>query len=481
MSVSIDNVQVVMLNNIYLYFKKNSLLILTISSVIVGAILGIGLKYASLSEQSKILLVFPGDLFMNMLKMLVLPLIASSLITAVAQTNPKMTGIIGIRSMIYYIVTTFLAVFTGIFLVMAIRPGSVEDRININKETTGTNKKEGSILDSVLDLLRNLVPENLIRSTFQTQKTSYAEIARVNSSEIKYRRIIGYEDNMNTLGIIMFSLFFGAILCALGDKSRAMIALFSVLNDVIMKFVILMMWYSPLGIMCLIASKIVETDNLGKAAKDLGSYMLTVIMGLFIHLFISLPLIYFVLTKKNPLIFMKAMLPAIITALATASSSATLPFTFQCTEENLHIDKRITRFVLPIGATVNMDGTALYEAVAALFLARLNGITLGFDTILIVSLTATFASIGAASIPGAGLITMIMVLNSINVPAKDIAVLLPVDWLLDRLRTTVNILGDAYGACIVDHLCRKTLDNTVGQPDVYAEPLEEKVEWVNPN
>jgi len=190
----------------------------------------------------------------------------------------------------------------------------------------------------------------------------------------------------------------------------------------------------------------------------LGLYMLTVITGLIIHAVITLPAIYFAVTRKNPLTFFKGMLQAWVTALGTASSAATLPVTFRCLEENNHIDKRVTRFVLPVGATVNMDGTALYEAVAAIFIAQMNDIDFHFGQIVIVSLTATAASIGAASVPSAGLVTMLLVLTALGLPTKDISMIIAVDWFLDRIRTSINVLGDAFGAGVVYHLSKAELD-----------------------
>lgn len=236
-----------------------------------------------------------------------------------------------------------------------------------------------------------------------------------------------------------------------------MVHFFVILNEIIMRIVILIMWYSPFGIMSLIVGKIMAINDLAKTAEQLGLYMLTVVAGLAIHACVTLPFLYFVVTHKNPFTFFKGMLQAWVTALGTASSAATLPVTFRCLEENNGVDKRVTRFVLPVGATVNMDGTALYEAVAAIFIAQMNGISLSAGQVISVSLTATAASIGAASVPSAGLVTMLLVLTSVGLPTEDISMIVAVDWLLDRVRTSINVLGDAYGAGIIYHLCRNEL------------------------
>ncbi|KAK5906561.1 hypothetical protein CesoFtcFv8_004495 [Champsocephalus esox] len=189
--------------------------------------------------------------------------------------------------------------------------------------------------------------------------------------------------------------------------------------------------------------------------KKLGWYGITVLAGLFVHGLILLPFFYFVLTKKNPFTYIRGLLQAMVIALATSSSSATLPITMKCLLENCHVDRQIARFVLPVGATINMDGTALYEAVAAIFIAQVNDYELDFGQLVTISITATAASIGAAGIPQAGLVTMVIVLTSVGLPPDDITLIVAIDWILDRFRTMINVLGDALAAGIIAHLCRK--------------------------
>jgi len=246
----------------------------------------------------------------------------------------------------------------------------------------------------------------------------------------------------------------------MGQHGRPLVDFFNSLSEASLRLVGWVIWFSPIGVCSLIAAKVAEMDDLLIVVTKLGFYLVTALVGLAIHGFVTLPLIYAVVVRMNPFAYMRRCLQALVTAFATASSSATLPVTIRCVEENNHVDKRVTSFVLPVGATINMDGTAMYEAAAALFIAQLNGLTLSAGEIITTSLTATVASIGAAGVPSGGLVTMIIVLNAIGLPDTDIAYILAVDWLLDRFRTVINVWGDAVGAGIVQHLCRRQLQES---------------------
>jgi len=212
------------------------------------------------------------------------------------------------------------------------------------------------------------------------------------------------------------------------------------------------------GVFFLIGGQVLGTKDFGLVLNQLGWYFTTVMAGLFIHGFIVLPIILTVFTRSLPFRFIGNMTNACTTAFGTGSSSATLPVTISLLEEKNNVDPRVCRFVLPIGATINMDGTALYEAVAAIFIAQVNGMALSIGQILAVSITATAASIGAAGIPQAGLVTMVMVLETVGLPPEDVTIILAVDWLLDRFRTAINVLGDSIGAGLVYHLSKGELD-----------------------
>ncbi|XP_069751812.1 excitatory amino acid transporter 2-like isoform X2 [Narcine bancroftii] len=459
--------------------RKNLLLSLTVFGVIFGAFSGGLLRYAGqLHPDIVMIIAFPGDILMRMLKMLILPLIISSLITGLSGLDAKASGRLGTRAMVYYMSTTIIAAVLGVILVLAIHPGDPALKLQLGE---GKKNDEVSSLDAFLDLIRNLFPENLVQACFQQIQTVIKKVEKplenqsvTNVSDIMLDAVnetlgpsegpsytitkhLQFKDGMNVLGVIGFFIAFGIAMGKMGERAQLMVEFFNILNEIVMKLVIMIMWYSPLGIACLICGKIVAIKDLEVVARQLGMYMVTVITGLIIHGGIILPLMYFVITRRNPFSFLAGIFQAWITALGTASSAGTLPVTFRCLEENLGIDKRVTRFVLPVGATINMDGTALYEAVAAIFIAQMNNIHLDAGQIVTVSLTATLASIGAASIPSAGLVTMLLILTAVGLPTQDISLLVAVDWLLDRMRTSVNVVGDSFGAGIVFHLSKEEL------------------------
>uniref|UniRef100_H3CW43 Amino acid transporter n=1 Tax=Tetraodon nigroviridis TaxID=99883 RepID=H3CW43_TETNG len=443
---------------------KNMVLTLTILGVFLGSIAGMLLRHISpLPAEVIMIIAFPGEILMRMLKMLVLPLVVSSLVTAtgLAGLDAKSSGRLGTRAMVYYMSTTVIAAVLGVVLVLLIHPGNPKLKANLGQ---GKKNDDVSSVDAFLDLIRNLFPENLVQACFQQIQTVTTKVPVPTNrtkgpSQFTVKRSLQFKGGMNVLGKSGFFVAFGVIMGKMGEKAKLMLDFFNVLNDIVMRLFSAIMWYSPLGIACLICGKIISIADLEVVAKQLGMYMITVIVGLIIHGGIFLPTIYFVIVRKNPFKFFMGIFQAWVTALGTASSAGTLPVTFRCLEENLGIDKRVTRFVLPVGATINMDGTALYEAVAAIFIAQMNGIALDWGQIVTVSMTATLASVGAASIPSAGLVTMVLILTAVGLPTQDISLLVAVDWLLDRFRTSVNVVGDSYGAGIVYHLSKHELDS----------------------
>ncbi|KAL7867266.1 hypothetical protein AOLI_G00150800 [Acnodon oligacanthus] len=469
------------------YVKRNGLLTLSVLGVATGCVLGYMLRGLDMSTQAKMYFSFPGELLMRMLKMLILPLITSSLMSGLSSMESKACCRMGVLTVTYYLWTTFIAVVVGIVLVLIIKPG-------YGTEMEGNRLGGGPVMtsaDALLDLVRNMIPSNLIEATFQQYKTDLIPILRTQATtkqpsfvylmpdeenpkgrtvlleltpppDIHYKTIPGSSQQMNVLGIVIFSATMGLLLGKMGERGAPLVNVCQCINECVMKIINAAVWYFPFGIVFLVAGKILDMEDPSTLGRKLGWYTVTVLGGLFIHGLILLPFFYFLLTRKNPFSYIRGLLQAMVIALATSSSSATLPITMKCLLENCHVDRQIARFVLPVGATINMDGTALYEAVAAIFIAQVNEYELDFGQLVTISITATAASIGAAGIPQAGLVTMVIVLTSVGLPPDDITLIVAIDWILDRFRTMINVLGDALAAGIIAHLCRKDFPRDTG-------------------
>lgn len=396
-----------------------------LQQIVVGIVLGMLL--GGLSPEAGRAVAFLGTLFLEALKMIVVPLVVLSIIVGITGLGDvRKLGRIGRRTIAYYVATTALSVSLGIILVVLIQPGRGVTIDNAVLDSAMQQKAEAASVGQVLtDMVTGLIPENVVKAAAET----------------------------DVLPLIVFSLFFGAVLTTLGDRAAAAIDFIGVMNDTVMRMVLVIMKFAPLGIGCLVAGRLGEAGGFvgfWPELRAIGLYAITVILGLGLHAFLILPLFIAFLAKRSVAEYIKHLSTALLTAFSTASSSATLPLTYECTVEKAKVSARTSSFVLPLGATVNMDGTALYEAVAAIFIAEASGIHLAPVQYIIVFITATLAAVGAAGIPEAGLVTMLIVLKAVGLPVENIALILTIDWFLDRCRTTVNVWGDAVGCAVID-------------------------------
>lgn len=362
-----------------------------------------------------------GELFLRTLRMIIVPLVALSIAVGVGKLGDvRALGRIGRWTASYYLLTTAIAASLGIALVSFIEPGHFAGTALLKASENGGDTKISTLTDFIL----SFVWPNIFDAMAKTK----------------------------LLPIILFFLSFGAIATTLGNRGTQLLELLETANEIIMKMVSLIMWLAPIGIFSLLASRIGQAgggEEIEILLKKLGLFAFTVTAGLGFHAGVILPLLLRYFGKVSPYAYFLGAAEAIVTAFSTSSSAATLPVTLKCTIDNNRVKKEIADFVLPMGATVNMDGTALYEAVATIFIAQLWDIPLDFFQMLIIFLTATVASIGAAGIPEAGLVTMIVVLQTVGLPTEGIGLLLSIDWILDRFRTAANVWGDCVGAAIV--------------------------------
>uniref|UniRef100_A0A672SZG9 Amino acid transporter n=1 Tax=Sinocyclocheilus grahami TaxID=75366 RepID=A0A672SZG9_SINGR len=424
------------------FVLANLLVILTVSAVIVGVFIGLGVRSAGLSRTQILYFGFPGELLIRLLKMIIIPLVVCSLVSGAASLDPKALGKLGGWAMLFFLVTTLIASAIGVVMAFIIQPGSSDGKTIAQLTQDASHVPEAKeVIDSFLDLISYKFVKNDTNSTnFSLEKVPFG-------SDV---------DGMNILGLIVFAMAFGVALRKLGEEGEILIKFFNSFNEATMVLVSWIMWYAPLGIMFLVAAKIVEMEDVGLLFASLGKYIACCVIGHAIHGLLVLPFIYFVVTRKNPYTFLLGLVTALATAFGTSSSSATLPLMMKCVEENNGVSKHISRFILPIGATVNMDGAACFQCVAAVFIAQLNGIPLDFVQVITILVTATASSVGAAGIPAGGVLTLAIILESVGLPTNDLSLILAVDWLVDRTCTVINVEGDAYGAGLLQYFVDRT-------------------------
>lgn len=417
-----------------------------VAGVVVGFLLFRSYQQQALSSDeiaSRIQWMYDlGDLLLvRPLKMMIIPLVFTSVVVGITSIgDPSKLGKVGGATLLYYFATMLIAAVLGVVLVTSFSPGvgvegldlarSEAQYENIRQTVEGAPKE----LESVwINILHQLLPTNVFEAAAQGQP----------------------------LPIISFSILFGLALATIGPKGEPVVRVINAAFEAVMTLVGWILWMTPIGVFLLVTWTMGKLG--GEAIQSVGKYMGTVFVGLAIHGFITLPLVLWIFGRTNPLRFLWLMRPALVTAFGTDSSSATLPVTMETAEEYGEVSKRASGFVLPLGSTINMDGTALYEAVAVIFLFQLYGIELGIGQVAVVALTATLAAVGAAGIPSAGLVTMVIVIEAVNstfahdptipiLPLTAIGVIIGVDRILDMCRTTVNVWGDLVGAKIITRI-----------------------------
>lgn len=381
---------------------------------------------------------FLGSLFMNALKMIIVPLIVASIITGIAGIGGTHgLGRMGAKTILYYMLTSLFAILIGLFIVNLVVPGVVDgkpigDIISVSQEQIqhAQGKVAASEGSSFADIFLRMFPPNIVHAAAEGQM----------------------------LGLIVFSILFGFFITRIPDDyAEAQYNFWQGAYEVMLKITEFIIKFAPIGIFGLIASVVLgldkESDELNRLLDALGRFTVTVLIALGIHMFLTMPLLLKFLARVNPLRHFKAMAPALLTAFSTASSSATLPLTLECVEKNAGVSNRTSSFVLPLGATINMDGTALYECVVAIFIFQAFGFDLTFTQQFLIVVTALMTSIGVAGIPAASLVAIMIILKAVGLDevsaSAGLAMVIVVDRVLDMCRTAVNVFSDSCGAVII--------------------------------
>jgi len=373
---------------------------------------------------------FVGTLFLNSLKMIIVPLIMASIISGISGVgHSKDLGRLGLKTISFYLISSLLAILTGLILVNAITPGIID------------NKPSGASLGLNID-------ENQLAATVEkVAGHDNKDLARIFLRMVP-PNIVAAAANGQMLGLIFFSLLFGYFMTGINSRnSQTMIIFWQGVYETMMGITMWIMRFAPLGVFGLVAKTVATTGF--TAFKPLLAFFITVVLALAVHTLITLPALLLIIGRVNPRHHFQALMPALLTACSTASSSATLPLTIECVEKNAGVSNRVSSFVLPLGATVNMDGTALYECVAAIFIAQAYGIELSFTIQFTIILVALLTSIGVAGIPSASLVAITIILTAIGLPIEALGLILVTDRVLDMCRTGVNVLSDSCAAVII--------------------------------
>lgn len=414
------------------------ILIAIASAIIVGALLDTDSRWLGIHFYD--VFAFVGSMFLNALKMIIVPLVLASIICGVANMgSAENLGRLSGKTLLFYMISSLLAILVGLLLVNIFSPGIIDgepagDRLNLSPASELDSKLElvsGRDGSDIAEVFLRMVPPNIVAAAAEGQM----------------------------LGLICFGLLFGFFMLKLKPSlQEAQLHFWQAVFEVMMSITMFIMRFAPIGVFALVAKTITATGF--AAFKPLFIFFVTVVLALAAHVLITMPLILKCVAGVNPIKQYRAMAPAILTAFSTASSAGTLPVTMECVEKNMGVSNKTTSFVLPLGATVNMDGTALYECVAAMFIAQAYGLELGLATQFTIVLIALLTSIGVAGIPAASLVAITVILAAIGLPAEGIGMLLVTDRILDMLRTSVNVFSDSCCATVIARSEGESLNNS---------------------
>jgi len=378
----------------------------------------LGILYGSFFGEYSWYVDWMGDVFLRALNMIIIPLVMSSMISGVTNVGTSENlGRLSLKTFAFYIITSLVAIITGLFAVNLVKPGIGAD-LGMTQEVNGI----GSVEKPFSDILLEIIPTNIFSSL----------------------------TNGQMLPIILFSILFGFFIIRSSEKSRVFLTnMFDSIFDVMMKITLFIINFAPFGVFGIVVRQISQSGDILHLASIMSIYMATVLGALLIHFFLTMPLIVWLLGKVNPLKHLKAVMTPLLTAFSTSSSNATLPLTLQAVEKNCGVSNKISSFTLPLGATINMNGTALYECVVVIFIAQAYGVELSVSQQILVVFTALLSAIGAAGVPMAGLIMMTIVLTAVGLPLEGIGLILSVDRILDMFRTATNVWGDTCAAVVI--------------------------------
>ncbi|KAL3846710.1 hypothetical protein ACJMK2_017677 [Sinanodonta woodiana] len=448
------------------HVQNNLLLILTMSGVVLGFALGFGIREAKPSSDQLMWIGFLGDLYLRLLKMMIVPLIVCSVISGTASLDPKSNGKISLVSLIFIVITNTIGSILGVAAGAIFQPGKgssfqqSEDTIN-----------SGSAIetqDIIADLIRNFFPDNLLEATFRKTQTRYntlTETVERNTSNgtvladtvVKLTKTVGKTDSANIIGLIVACTLIGIAASTLKEKGRPLLHFFVSASEIVIVIVRWFMWTTPIGVISLISVAIAGTTDIVGVFGSMGMLVATVAVAIVIQQLIVLPAILFAFTKRNPYAFLLSIARPWMIGFASTSTAVAIPEMIASCEDTNKIDKRVVRFVIPFSVTLSANGSALYMAAASIFCYNLSGAEISAFNFVLIGILSTVASMAIPSVPSASIVSIVMILNSLGLPADMVSLLIAMEWILDRLRTTSSVVSHTMCAAVTYKLCKTNL------------------------
>ncbi|XP_071099283.1 excitatory amino acid transporter-like [Haliotis cracherodii] len=446
--------------------KTHRLMVFIFVGVIAGFGLGSGIRSLEPSDDVLMWIGLPGEMYMRMLQMMILPLIICSVITGTASVDPKCNGRVSVAALTYIIVTNTFPCLLSIALAFAIKPGVGMSDVKGDAVAQTDPENIISTQDIFADLIRNIAPSNLITACFQQAQTKYAIKEEItirnvsghleNITTITKTRVPGASNSPNALGLVLCCMMFGIAISTIGKAAKPFFVFFEAATIIIFKILNWLIWYTPIGVLSLIAVAIARADNILETFRSLGLFACTVVVGLLLYQFIILPLGVFAITRRNPYKIQAEYSRAWMVTFASASSAVAMPEGLLALER-LHIDKRVAQFVVPLSSAINRDGSTMFMAAACIFISQIEGMEVDGSKVITIWILTAALSLAVPALPSASIVCVIIILTALGIPAQQTGLLFALDWFLDRMRGGVNQISMGYCAVVAYHFSKSVL------------------------
>ncbi|XP_022339439.2 neutral amino acid transporter A-like [Crassostrea virginica] len=446
----------------YQFLSRNGLIISVLIGVALGFAFGFGLRPLAPSDDVITWIGLPGEIYMRLLKMLILPLIVASIITGTASMNPKTNGRLSVVSFCYILLSVAVGAVIAIILFFLIEPGSSISLSGLGDKSYSV-RRTIETSDMFADMIRNFFPDNVITACFQKTQTKYSQISRTvivngtNSTVIEVHKVLSSASGFNILGLIVVCMLFGVTASNLGERVRLFINFFDNISILVIHLLNWIIWLTPVGVASLIVTAILRAADIKSVFTSMGMFVLAHSIGIVFHQLVLIPLIYFIATRKNPIYFLGFCLRPCLTVFGPPSTAVGIPDMLKTLDENLHVDPRVSHFFVPVAVSLCRCGSCIFICLSALFLAQLEGMTISASNVVIIGLLSTAGAMAVTPVPSSSIISILVVLSSIGIETHNVGLLMALEWYNDRIRTTSNATTMVLGAVIVEKICRTCL------------------------